>query len=154
MVTVSKDKVTCITGDLLEGCTTSSLSFLVDGGYVAPDIISFVQGAFCEGFIGKANLPTMVRIHDNSCCLPFSDVLEDLFNPLGVGLMANYCGIVNIACNHNDLRDLIEYNKDWVHGQAEKTTDVDLPISTPECTLLAGSSLPSTLCRILLPKSR
>ena len=110
---MSKDKVTCVTGDLLEGCTTSSLSFLVDGGYMAPDIISFVQDTFCEGFIGKANLPTVVHIHDDSCGLPFSDVLENLFYPLGVGLMANYCSIVNIACNHNDLRDSIEYNKDW-----------------------------------------
>ena len=52
---------------------------------MAPDIISFVQDTFHEGFFEKANLPTVVRIHDNSCCLPFSDVLEDLFNSLGVG---------------------------------------------------------------------
>ena len=66
VVTVSKDKVTCITGDSLEGCTASSLSFLVNGGYVTPDVVNFAQSILYEGFAGKTNLPAMVHVHDNS----------------------------------------------------------------------------------------
>ena len=66
VVTVSKDKVTCITGDSLEGCTASSLSFLMNGGYVTPGFVNFVQSILYEGFAGKTNLPAMVHVHDNS----------------------------------------------------------------------------------------
>ena len=96
---------------------------------MAPDIISFVQDTFHEGFFEKANLPTVVRIHDNSCCLPFSDVLEDLFNPLGVGLMANYCSVVNTACNHNDLRIRLSTTKIGSMATQKKYTDVNLHLN-------------------------
>ena len=66
MVTVSKDKVTRITGDTLEGCTASGLPLLMNGGYVIPDFVNFMQGVFCECLVGEAYLPTVVRVHDNS----------------------------------------------------------------------------------------
>ena len=66
VVTVSKDKVTCIAGDTLEGCTTSSLPILMNGGYVTPDFVNFVQDVLCESLVGETNLPTAVHVHDYS----------------------------------------------------------------------------------------
>ena len=83
---------------------------------MTPNFVNFVQNILCEGFAGKADLPAMVHVHDNSSGLPFPDILEDFFNPPGVCLMANYRGVIDVSRNNNNLWDSIERNKDWVHG--------------------------------------
>ena len=120
MVTMSKDKVTCIAGDMLEGCAACGLSFLMDWGYMFPHIYSFEQSVFREGLTGEANLPAVMYIHDNASCLPRHDIFENLFYPLRFSLVTYYSSIINVAGDYKNPWDLIQHNKDWIHGQAKE----------------------------------
>ena len=118
VVTVSKDKVTCIAGDTLESCTASSLPILMNGGYVTPDFFNFIQDVFSK--IGETNLPSVVHVHDKSSCSQLPDILENLFNPCRVFLVANNTIVIHISNNNKNPRNPIERNKYRIHGQAEE----------------------------------